>query len=156
MTTLDKCEIGVIYQVNNITIEDSIRFHLQRLGLTKGNRVTVVQRDAKSAIISVQKTRVALEVALLQKIEVGEVTSHNEWLSLDQLTVGETGKVVNLYGQGAVRRRLMDMGVTKNVTITVQKLAPLGDPIEVKLRGYALTLRKEEAAHILMERVDEA
>lgn len=156
MTTLKNCEIGVKYQVNNVTISESIRLHLQRLGISKGNRVMVVQRDEKSGIVSVQNTRVALEVAVLNQIEVVEETAHNEWLSLDQLTVGETGKVISLYGQGAVRQRLMDMGVTKNVAITVKKLAPLGDPIEVKLRGYDLTLRKEEAAYILMERIDEA
>ena len=60
--------------------------------------------------------------------------------------------VVAIHGKGAVKRRLMDMGVTKNVRVTVRKLAPLGDPLEITLRGYELTLRKEEASLILVQK----
>ena len=64
---------------------------------------------------------------------------------------GETVKVKKITGKGPVRRRLMDMGVTKGEEIFVRKVAPLGDPIEVNLRGYELTFRKEEAENILVE-----
>lgn len=68
--------------------------------------------------------------------------------TLRDVKVGDSCQVVRLTGSGAVRRRIMDMGVTKGVKIFVRKVAPLGDPIEVTLRGYELTLRKDEAQSI--------
>lgn len=65
--------------------------------------------------------------------------------TLKNAKVGETVTVVKLHGEGAVRRRIMDMGITKNVEIYVRKVAPLGDPIEVNVRGYELSLRKADA-----------
>jgi ferrous iron transport protein A len=62
--------------------------------------------------------------------------------------VGEAVTVVKLHGEGAVRRRIMDMGITKNVAILVRKVAPLGDPIEINVRGYELSLRKADAEMI--------
>ena len=63
----------------------------------------------------------------------------------------ETVTVTKITGQGALKKRIMDMGVTKGVSVTVQKVAPLGDPIEVTIRGYELSIRKEEAEKILVE-----
>jgi ferrous iron transport protein A len=71
--------------------------------------------------------------------------------TLKDAKVGETVKVVKLHGEGAVRRRIMDMGITKNVQIYVRKVAPLGDPIEVTVRGYELSLRKADAAMVETE-----
>ena len=71
--------------------------------------------------------------------------------TLKEVPVGGTVKVVKLYGEGAVRRRIMDMGLTKGVTVTVRKLAPLGDPMELTVRGYELSLRKADAAMIEVE-----
>ena len=65
--------------------------------------------------------------------------------TLKQAKVGETVKVVKLHGEGALKRRIMDMGITKGVEIYVRKVAPLGDPIETKVRGYELSLRKNDA-----------
>ncbi len=70
---------------------------------------------------------------------------------LSQLSIGEKGTVVAVKGEGAIRRRLFDMGITPGAEILLRKKAPLGDPIEVSLRGYELTLRKAEAAHVEME-----
>lgn len=70
---------------------------------------------------------------------------------LSTFTVGETGKIVSVSGEGRVRRRLFDMGVTPGAELTMRKKAPLGDPIEVTLRGYELTLRKAEAACVTVE-----
>ena len=64
---------------------------------------------------------------------------------MKQASIGETVKVVKLHGEGAVKRRIMDMGITKGVDIYVRKVAPLGDPIEVTVRGYELSLRKADA-----------
>ena len=65
--------------------------------------------------------------------------------TLKTTAVGETVKVVKLHGEGAIKRRIMDMGITKGTDIKLEKLAPLGDPIEVKVRGYQLSIRKAEA-----------
>ena len=65
--------------------------------------------------------------------------------TLREIKVGQTTTVVKLYGEGAVRRRIMDMGITKGVEIYVRKVAPLGDPIEINVRGYELSLRKADA-----------
>ena len=71
--------------------------------------------------------------------------------TLRDAKVGETVKVVKLHGEGAVKRRIMDMGITKGVAIKVQKVAPLGDPMEVTVRGYELSLRKADAEMIEVE-----
>ena len=65
--------------------------------------------------------------------------------TLRETAVGRTVSVVKLHGEGAVRRRIMDMGLTKGTEVYVRKVAPLGDPIEVTVRGYELSLRKEDA-----------
>ena len=68
--------------------------------------------------------------------------------TLKDLKVGESSHVIKIHGEGAVRRRIMDMGITKNVEVYVRKMAPLGDPIEVNVRGYELSLRKADAEMI--------
>lgn len=70
---------------------------------------------------------------------------------LSEFTVGESGKIVSVNGEGKIRRRLFDMGVTPCAELTMKKKAPLGDPIEVTIRGYELTLRKTEAACVEVE-----
>ena len=71
--------------------------------------------------------------------------------TLKQAKIGQTVKVVKLHGEGAVRRRIMDMGITKGVEIYVRRAAPLGDPLELNLRGYGLSLRKADAEMIEVE-----
>ncbi len=66
--------------------------------------------------------------------------------TLKETAIGETVKVVKLNGDGPVKRRIMDMGLTKGVEVTVRKVAPIGDPIEITVRGYELSIRKSEAA----------
>ena len=74
-----------------------------------------------------------------------------ETKTLRTVNVGETVKVAKINGEGAVKRRIMDMGITKGVEIFVRKVAPLGDPIEVTVRGYELSLRKADAENIEVE-----
>ena len=71
--------------------------------------------------------------------------------TLRDVNVGETVRVVKLHGEGAVKRRIMDMGITRGVEVFVRKLAPLGDPIEVNVRDYELSLRKADAEMIEVE-----
>ena len=68
--------------------------------------------------------------------------------TLKDVAVGETVTVARLHGEGPVKRRIMDMGITKGVEILVRKVAPLGDPIEITVRGYELSIRKDEAAKV--------
>ena len=71
--------------------------------------------------------------------------------TLKQVKVGETVRVVKLHGEGATKRRIMDMGLTKGTEVYVRKVAPLGDPIELTVRGYELSLRKADAEMIQVE-----
>ena len=68
--------------------------------------------------------------------------------TLKEAKVGQSYTVVKLHGEGAVRRRIMDMGITKNVEVFIRKVAPLGDPVEINVRGYELSLRKSDAEMI--------
>ena len=70
---------------------------------------------------------------------------------LDEFKIGETGLIKKVEGEGRLRRRLFDMGVTPNAKVYLRKKAPLGDPLEVSLRGYELTLRKSEAHLVILE-----
>ena len=71
--------------------------------------------------------------------------------TLKEAKIGETVKVVKLNGEGAVKRRIMDMGITKGVDVYIRKVAPLGDPVEVTVRGYELSLRKADAGMVEVE-----
>ena len=73
--------------------------------------------------------------------------------TLRDLKIGETVTVVKLHGEGAVKRRIMDMGITKGTSVFVRKVAPLGDPVEVTVRNYELSLRKADAEMIEVEEV---
>ena len=71
--------------------------------------------------------------------------------NLKEAKIGETVRVVKIHGDGAIKRRIMDMGLTKGVEVYIRKVAPLGDPIEVTVRGYELSLRKADAEQIEVE-----
>lgn len=83
--------------------------------------------------------------------EVDREPSEEAKMTLDRLKPGQSGKIVRVGASGAVKRRIVDMGVTKGTPVDVVKVAPLGDPIEIKVKGYSLTLRKGEAATIEVE-----
>lgn len=72
---------------------------------------------------------------------------------LNECNIDKTVKVIKLEGQGVIKRRIMDMGITKGVNIFVRKMAPFGDPMEILIRGYELTIRKEDAKMIFVEEV---
>ena len=69
-------------------------------------------------------------------------------MTLNELKVGESGRVARLVGEGAIKHRIMEMGLTKGAEVSVRKIAPLGDPIEITVRGYELSIRKDEAAKV--------
>lgn len=74
-------------------------------------------------------------------------------LTLKDVKIGHKAKVIKLTGEGAIKRRIMDMGITNGIELYVRKVAPLGDPIEITVRGYELSLRKADAEMILVELV---
>lgn len=74
-------------------------------------------------------------------------------MTLRNLGIGKSGRVTSVEGKGALRHHLLDMGITPNTVITVRKVAPMGDPIEIKLRGYVLTIRLDDAENIKVEEV---
>ena len=76
------------------------------------------------------------------------MTQRTKAMTLNEVKTGQTAKVARLNGEGAVKRRIMDMGITKGTLVTVRKVAPLGDPIELTVRGYELSLRRDEAVKI--------
>lgn len=154
MQTLAQAKQNFVYQVERIETEEKTKRHLQNIGVVVGSKIVVVNLSGNNAILLIKSHRVAVSREILsQKIFVNKKTASSEsWTSLDQLKAGETGIVVAIHGQGAVKRRLMDMGLTRNVKIVIRKLAPLGDPIELTVRGYELTLRKSEAELILVQR----
>ncbi len=75
-------------------------------------------------------------------------------MKLSMLEVGKRGKIIKINSQGTIRRRLMDMGVIVGETVTVEKIAPLGDPIEITIKGYRLSLRRAEAEGISVEVIE--
>ena len=75
--------------------------------------------------------------------------------TLRDASIGDTVRVIRLHGEGAVRRRIMDMGITKGVSVYIRKVAPLGDPVEVTVRGYELSIRKADAEMIEIEEENE-
>lgn len=153
METLEEARLNLVYQIEKIQTSDSVKKHLQNLGVIIGSKIVVINRSGNNSILLLKNNRIAVTRELLSQIIVKKSEfSEESWTSLDQLTTGESGVVVAIHGKGAVKRRLMDMGVTKNVRVTVRKLAPLGDPLEITLRGYELTLRKEEASLILVQK----
>ena len=81
------------------------------------------------------------------------ITEHNtpHLLQLDQLNPGQSGTIVRVGGQPAARRRLLEMGLVRGETISVERVAPLGDPVEFKIKGYHLSLRRHDAANIQVE-----
>ena len=109
--------------------EETRRF-LENLGFVVGGTVTVISQIGGNMIVNVKDARVAIGKDMANKIMV---------------------KVKKLTGVGAVKRRIMDMGITKGTDVLVRKVAPLGDPIEVSVRGYELSLRKADAEMIEVE-----
>ena len=71
--------------------------------------------------------------------------------TLREVSVGSTAKIKKLHGEGAIKRRIMDMGLTKGTEVFIRKVAPLGDPVEIRVRGYELSLRKADAELIEVE-----
>ncbi|MFW8051895.1 FeoA family protein [Vagococcus fluvialis] len=155
MESIIKCQLNRIYQFQGFDGSKVHERHLNNLGLVAGVDIYIVSKQVGQPIIVVfQGTRIGLDETIAKGIKVTEKesTQATYQTSLDELKEGDTAKVVQILGTGALKRRLMDMGLTKKTQIKIKKFAPLGDPIEIEVRNYELTLRKNEANLILVER----
>ena len=129
--------------------EETRRF-LENLGFVAGGTVTVVSEVNGNMIVNVKESRVAIGKDMAKRLWCN---SQKEEImkTLKEVACGQTVKVKKLSGEGPVKRRIMDMGITKGVDVYVRKVAPLGDPVEVTVRGYELSLRKADEEMIEVE-----
>lgn len=146
MQTLDTTHVGQIYYLDRLIGADQMK--LKELRFIKDKSISLVSFNGENAIIKLENARLALSADYLRQIFVKTERSEEKIIGLSQLKIGETGVVRLIDAAGEIKRRLMDMGITRGTSIYVQKLAPLGDPMELHLRGYALSLRKADAQKI--------
>ncbi|MEQ7258632.1 MULTISPECIES: FeoA family protein [Lactococcus] len=147
MKTLNTARIGQIYYVNRI-LKSEHAGKLRELGFAPDKEVVLLSIDEENARLKIGQTRLALSSFYLNTILIKDEQSNEELVPLSSLNIGQSGVVRLLEGQGEIKRRLMDMGITRGTSISVHKLAPLGDPMELHLRGYSLSLRKKDAEKI--------
>lgn len=141
MKTLNTARIGQIYYVNKI-LKSEHAGKLRELGFAPDTEVVLISMDGENALLKIGQTRLALSSFYLNTILIKDEQSNEELIPLSSLNIGQSGVVRLLEGESEIKRRLMDMGITRGTSIAVHKLAPLGDPMELHLRGYSLSLRK--------------
>lgn len=152
---LQNAKVGIPYTIVSIDLPDESVRHLSDLGLKVGASLKVVSKTPTSAIVMLKSSRLAFDQSILSQIDVTE-EEEGALLSLplSELKVGEYAYIDGIYAMNEAKRRLMDMGLTRHTKVYLRKVAPLGDPIEISLRGYELTLRKSEAQMISVVKVD--
>ena len=139
------------YRILGINLPKDSLLHLSNLGLAPGETIEVVTKTKNSAIIIVKGSRLAFDASILDKIDLTPAEENEEKIPLSELPVGRSAIVTDIFAANETKRRLMDMGITKGVEIYVRKVAPLGDPVEVTVRGYELSLRRADAEMIEVE-----
>lgn len=150
---LQNAKVGIPYTIVSINLPDESVRHLSDLGLKVGASLKVISKTPTSAIVMLKSSRLAFDQSILSQIDVTEEGALLS-LPLSELKVGEYAYVDGIYAMNEAKRRLMDMGLTRHTKVYLRKVAPLGDPIEISLRGYELTLRKSEAQMISVVKVD--
>ena len=143
------------YRILGINLPKDSLLHLSNLGLAAGETIEVVTKTKNSAIIIVRGSRLAFDASLLDKIDLAPAEEDQKKIPLSELPVGHSAIVTDIFSANETKRRLMDMGITKRTRVLLRKVAPLGDPLEISLRGYELTLRKSEAQMISVVMLDE-
>jgi len=139
------------YRILGINLPKDSLLHLSNLGLAAGETIEVVTKTKNSAIIIVKGSRLAFDASILDKIDLAPAEENQEKIPLSELPVGRSAIVTDIFSANETKRRLMDMGITKGSEIYVRKVAPLGDPVEINIRGYELTLRKFDAEMVIVE-----
>ncbi len=143
------------YRILGIDLPKDSLLHLSNLGLAAGETIEVVTKTKNSAIIIVRGSRLAFDASILDKIDLAPAEEDQKKIPLSELPVGHSAIVTDIFSANETKRRLMDMGITKRTRVLLRKVAPLGDPLEISLRGYELTLRKSEAQMISVVMLDE-
>ena len=133
------------YRILGINLPKDSLLHLSNLGLAAGETIEVVTKTKNSAIIIVKGSRLAFDASILDKIDLAPAEEDQKKIPLSELPVGHSAIVTDIFSANETKRRLMDMGITKRTRVLLRKVAPLGDPIEVTVRGYELSLRKADA-----------
>ena len=143
------------YRILGINLPKDSLLHLSNLGLAAGETIEVVTKTKNSAIIIVKGSRLAFDASILDKIDLAPAEEDQKKIPLSELPVGHSAIVTDIFSANETKRRLMDMGITKRTRVLLRKVAPLGDPLEISLRGYELTLRKSEAQMISVVMLDD-
>ena len=143
------------YRILGINLPKDSLLHLSNLGLAAGETIEVVTKTKNSAIIIVKGSRLAFDASILDKIDLAPAEEDQKKIPLSELPVGHSAIVTDIFSANETLRRLMDMGITKRTRVLLRKVAPLGDRLEISLRGYELTLRKSEAQMISVVMLDE-
>lgn len=160
MMPLTLADIGEKNIIKHIGGSPEVKKHLENLGFVVGGEATLITSMAGNVIVNVKETRVAVSREMAQKnhgliflfrIIFNMAEGGIAMETLRNAKVGQTVKVVKLHGEGAVKRRLMDMGLTRGTEVYIRKVAPLGDPVEVTVRNYELSIRKADAEMIEIE-----
>ena len=133
------------YRILGINLPKDSLLHLSNLGLAAGETIEVVTKTKNSAIIIVKGSRLAFDASILDKIDLAPAEEDQEKIPLSELPVGRSAIVTDIFSANETKRRLMDMGITKGSEIFIRKVAPLGDPVEITVRGYELSVRKNDA-----------
>ena len=145
---LQNAQVAMSYTVVSINLPDESIRHLSNLGLKVGISIKVISKTPTSAIVMLKSSRLAFDQSILKHIDVAMEEEDLTRLPLSELKVGEFAFIDGIFTSNEAKRRLMDMGLTRHTKVYLRKVAPLGDPIEISLRGYELTLRKSEAQMI--------
>ena len=145
------------YVVSQVTAEHQLKKRLSEMGMVRGKILTVITQNmhANGVMIHFQGQRLALSDSIASCIEVLSVNelAEQELKPLSQLNLQQSCLVAKIGGKKELKRRLMDMGLTQNTLVTLVNTAPLGDPLEILLRGYKLTLRRSEAELIMVREI---
>ncbi|MCI0130910.1 MULTISPECIES: ferrous iron transport protein A [unclassified Vagococcus] len=156
MKKLKDCQMNKVYQFVAFNGQESHGKHLKNLGLLPGTEMVLLSNKKNQPFIVLFKgTKIGIDDTIAEFIQVSEDIEKNSTnlKTLDEIGIGKHAQVIDFTASGALKRRLMDMGLTKGVLIQVKQYAPLGDPIEMTVRGYELSLRKQEASLILVKEV---
>ena len=145
------------YIIISVNGDHKLNRRLAEMGIIAGKSITIIStfNGPMGMMIYFQGQRLAISDEIAQKIAVRNIAEGDavELQNMSELQVGESGIVVKLVGPKALRKRLLDMGLTRGTLLKVNQIAPLGDPIELLIRGYKLSLRKADADSIMIEKV---
>ncbi|GAJ27475.1 ferrous iron transport protein A [Liquorilactobacillus sucicola DSM 21376 = JCM 15457] len=146
------------YIIVDVLGERRLAKRLAEMGVAANNVLTVVtvSNNESGMVIYLRGQRLAVSYSMAQSIMVKDVNNNDKekLVSLSRVGLGKSGVVNKIIGNKELRKRLMDMGLTKNTVVKVHQIAPLGDPIELIVRNYKLSIRKNEADFVLVSEVE--